>query len=65
VRALSPLSQAGTPTITTVYGDGNAAADARDAEHTWLPRGLTRFDGGYALSDFGSHRILWFNDKER
>jgi hypothetical protein len=48
--------------ISTVFGDGNATADMSDAKHTWLPRGIVRFDGGYAVSDFGSHRVLWFKE---
>jgi sugar lactone lactonase YvrE len=54
------LALTGTPTISTLFGDGNAAADPSDAKHAYLPRGIVHFDGGYALTDFGQHRILWF-----
>lgn len=56
------LALTGTPTISTLFGDGNAAADPSDATHTYLPRGIARFDGGYALTDFGNRRILWFKE---
>lgn len=56
------LSLTGAPMVRTVYGDGNAAPDASNSRHTWLPRSIVRFNGGYAVSDFGSRRILWFSD---
>jgi hypothetical protein len=57
VRALA-LNDA--PMVSTLFGDGNAAASANDATHTLLPRGIAHFNGGYAVADFGNQRILWF-----
>lgn len=59
VRALSLKEPA---TISTVFGDGNAAPEPSDANHVWLPRSITRFDGGFAVSDFAQHRIVWFKE---
>jgi hypothetical protein len=54
------LSLTGPALVSTVYGDGNATDDPHDAQHTWLPRALVPWNGGYAVSDFGSRRVLWF-----
>jgi DNA-binding beta-propeller fold protein YncE len=56
------LSLSGAHTISTLFGDGNAAADASDTMHTYMPRAIVPYDGGYALADFGQRRILWFKE---
>jgi sugar lactone lactonase YvrE len=54
------LSLTDTPVVSTIFGDGNTAVDSNDATRTWLPRGIAKWDGGYAVADFAANRILWF-----
>jgi hypothetical protein len=58
------LSLEGAHTITTLFGDGNAASDPSDSKHTYMPRAIVPYDGGYALADFGERRILWFKPEK-
>jgi hypothetical protein len=58
------LSLTGTATISTIFGDGNAPKGVGDASRTWLPRGITPLNGGYALVDFASSRVLWFKESD-
>jgi sugar lactone lactonase YvrE len=50
-------------TVSTVLGSGEAGAGsgAGAATQVVLPRGLTAFNGGYAVADSANHRILWFS----
>jgi hypothetical protein len=48
--------------LSTVFGDGNAPNDAQDSTRAWLPRGLAKLNGGYAIADFAGYRIVWWSD---
>jgi len=50
-------------TISTVIGDGEPGTSVGVGSETelYLPRGLTPFNGGYAVADAANHRILWFS----
>jgi DNA-binding beta-propeller fold protein YncE len=56
------LALDGDHSVATVLGDGQAADGSDSGAHVVLPRGLTRFQGGYAVADSGNHRIVWFPD---
>ncbi len=50
-------------TVSTLLGTGQAGAGSGLGADTRvvLPRGLTAFNGGYAVADSANHRILWFS----
>jgi sugar lactone lactonase YvrE len=60
VRALAFDEQS---TVSTVLGDGEPGTSVGLGSETelYLPRGLTPFNGGYAVADAANHRILWFS----
>jgi streptogramin lyase len=49
-------------TVWTLLGNGEAgtAVGSGAATQLNLPRGLTPFNGGFAVADCANHRILWF-----